>query len=470
MKKNTVLQAGVWNTIANFVLKGISFVTTFIFANLLNTAEYGVVSTFFTYVSIFTLFVGLNLHSTIMIARIDYEKDYNQYLSSIITLALIAGMIVLGGSLFFKGPLESFLEIDIFKIILLIIIAFCQFAVEYKQMINAADFKYKNNLFLSFAVSLGNIVFSLLFICIFLKEQKVFGRILGAYLVVIILGIIIIAGILMQGKTFIKTEYWKYGLKLSLPNLIHSVSNLAMSQFDRIAIKKLVDDSAVGLYSLISNFGLIVQILWNSINTVWVPWLYRQLKEENKENIIQKSNWYIAGFSILTVMCQAVLPDFVRLCPPEYHSSASLVFPIILGGYFIFLYSFPVNLQFYYKKNKYIAAGTTLAAIINIVTNLIFIPIWGYQAAAYTTLVAYVFLFVFHWILVTYIHKINFYQLKTFIVSIVLVCSVSLIFMVIRDMLILKYSIVFIFCILMIIWIVKNRQMLLELIGREKKK
>ena len=69
---------------------------------------------------------------------------------------------------------------------------------------------------------------------------------------------------------------------------------------------------------------------------------------------------------------------------------------IIFGCYFIFLYSFPVNYEFYVKKTNYIALGTSFSAVINLVLNYIFIPKYGSFGAALTTLASYFFLFVFH--------------------------------------------------------------------------
>ena len=57
----------------------------------------------------------------------------------------------------------------------------------------------------------------------------------------------------------------------------------------------------------------------------------------------------------------------------------------------------PVNIEYYYKKTKYISIGTVLATVINVILNIIFISIGGYKMAAYTTVIAYVLLFVFHW-------------------------------------------------------------------------
>ena len=73
------------------------------------------------------------------------------------------------------------------------------------------------------------------------------------------------------------------------------------------------------------------------------------------------------------------------------------------------------------EKTKFIALGTTLAAIINIVLNAIFIPRYGYVAAAYTTLVTYALYFLFHYYLYRHIEKEKIYSVKAIVLSIIVV-------------------------------------------------
>src|SRR5699024_7978666 len=74
-----------------------------------------------------------------------------------------------------------------------------------------------------------------------------------------------------------------------------------------------------------------------------------------------------------------------------------LIIPILLGYYFQFLYSLPVNIEFYLKKTQYIAGGTVLSAGLNIILNWLLIPKFGYIAAGYTTVFSYMLLFFVHY-------------------------------------------------------------------------
>ena len=55
------------------------------------------------------------------------------------------------------------------------------------------------------------------------------------------------------------------------------------------------------------------------------------------------------------------------------------------GGY----YHIYANIVYFYKKPKYVMIGSVTAVVINIILNYIFINLYGYLAAAYTTLICY---------------------------------------------------------------------------------
>ena len=71
--------------------------------------------------------------------------------------------------------------------------------------------------------------------------------------------------------------------------------------------------------------------------------------------------------------------------------------PLVFGIFLLFLYTIPAGVEYYFKKTKYIALFTLFAAIINLVTNYIFIHSFGYRAAAYTTLFCYLIMFFGHY-------------------------------------------------------------------------
>ena len=74
-----------------------------------------------------------------------------------------------------------------------------------------------------------------------------------------------------------------------------------------------------------------------------------------------------------------------------------IVAPIMLGYGYKFAYTNYVNVEQYEKKTGIVSVGTLIAAAFNVGTNLIFIPMFGFEAAAYTTLAGFMLLMLIHY-------------------------------------------------------------------------
>ena len=86
--------------------------------------------------------------------------------------------------------------------------------------------------------------------------------------------------------------------------------------------------------------------------------------------------------------------------------------PVMIAVLCQFVYSLYINAEFYLKKQTRIAVGTILASLLNLGLNIIFVPRYGYVAAAYTTLFGYFCLFCFHFVSLKMLGKADWYDEK----------------------------------------------------------
>ena len=75
-----------------------------------------------------------------------------------------------------------------------------------------------------------------------------------------------------------------------------------------------------------------------------------------------------------------------------------IVPPVAMSVLFQTMYTFFGNIEFYYEKTKLVMTASLIVAILNIILNAIFIPIFGFAAAGYTTLICYVFYSIVHYL------------------------------------------------------------------------
>ena len=390
-------KAGLWYTIANILLKGCVFLSLPIFTRLMATGDFGIYNSYIAYEQLLQAVLGLGLYGTVKNAKLDFEEDFEKYLSSVLSLSLMVLAAVLVSANLLYGLYGEAIGFSRFVVNCLILQSFGAYLVFFYGSKLNIEFRYKSYIVISCFNTLVNIAASIILIVWVFPNERYLGRILGSAMPMIIIAIVLSASILKKGRTVYEAEYWKYALSIGLPLIPHVVSQSLLSQFDRIMIRNMVNDASSGIYSYIYTICTITYIICTSLDNAWTPWVYIKLKAGDGDNIKAAGRWYTLLFAVLTLGFICVMPELVKLIADEsYWPGEDLLIPLSLANYCVFLYMLPVGLEYYHKKTRYISLGTISAALLNLVLNYFAILNFGYKAAAYTTLVSYLALFCFH--------------------------------------------------------------------------
>ena len=404
------LKSGVWYTFTNFFTKGISFLTMPIFLRLMTQNDIGNISNFTSWLAILTSIFTLDLHTSVTLAFFDYKGKINEYISSVLRLGSLVTIIIFIISLPFKSKLIQMLRINELEFYLLFIVPFLSPAFQMLQIKNRLEYKYKISAFLTLGQTIGSVFVSILLVILF--ENKLIGNLMGAYSVTITINLVIYIIFLIRSPR-LNANYWKYAIKISLPLIIHVLSGQLLSSSDKIMISQMCGDEYNALYSVAYTCSMVVSILWLSMNTAWSPWAYEQMDKKNYNVLKVASKPYLLFFGIIVIIFLLIAPELLWFLGAEQYKSAIWVIPpVMIAFVFQFVYSLYVNIETFSKKQKYIAYGTIIAAILNILLNLFFIPYFGFIAAAYTTLVGYSVLFLVHFIFVCSLGKAYWYDTK----------------------------------------------------------
>lgn len=465
--KNKIVIASIWNLIGTFLLKGITFLSVPIFTRLLNQHDYGLVSTYNTYISLGGIVIGLSLNTSIANARIDFSKEFSNYLTSLTKASFCIFLI----EFLFVNFLNNYIK-DIFKITsinlnLILMICYSEYIVNSYYKANTIDFKFKKNVILTTINSISVIIVSIILIKI--MDNPVTARLMGQGFFLFIVSFLFFINTVLLNSSAFKIEHIKYALPIAIPNIFHQLSQIIMSQSDRLILLSLCGASTTAKYSVVYTFGLALQMIWNAANEVWVPWLYRKLAIKNHVEIIKMSEIYICIFSVITILALLILPDIMLIVVPKsYHDAQNIMVPVILAIFFIFIYSFFANQEIFYKKNRYLACASFIAATINIGSNYLFIPMFGYKAAAYTTLISYVILMCMHYYFSTWILKINVYKFSLFLKYILIVCLSGIFANVFLNNPTIRYAFVCIIVVFIILYFYRNKNRIIYLINTIK--
>jgi O-antigen/teichoic acid export membrane protein len=429
-----IIKAGKWYTLNNFLLKGMAFLTLPIYTRILTTEQYGFVSLFFTWVSIFSIIVGLSLTESIRRAKYDYSSNYDEFVSSIsmLSLLLLLGLLLL--TFLFVGLFEKITSFPIQSVVFMIIVGFAIHIRELALIKFRFEYKYKVVTAISLISTIAGTVLSIYLIFSYFSSESQLGRIYGEGMSLIFFAVILFIYLVVKGKKLINFEYWKYAIVLSAPLIVHNLSNMINNHFDRIIVNNYFGEASTGVYSFGYNVGSIVLVISISMSQAWLPWYFEKFKNGNYDIIRSKAKIYRDTYTLLYLCVLMISSELIKIMAEDNYWEGLKVVPwVFMAFYFQFMYAFEVNVEFALKRTKLISIGTTLAAALNIVLNLIFIPIGGYLAAAITTAISYFFLFAFHYFITARILKVQIYGFRFHAESILYVFSITVYFVLFQD-------------------------------------
>lgn len=435
MSGHKEIKAGAGYTIGNILIKGISFISLPVFSRLLTPSDFGLFNTYVAYEAIIVIVIGLGMHASIKTAYYDYRGKQNTFISTQTLIVLGVTLLIMLAYTVLQKPINDFTGFNSPITYLLIAQSFGAAMLNIVNSKLTLSYNYKSYLCYAAFNTVLNVLLSVVLIYTIMGNNRLLARVSGAAIPLLIIGVIsVIQFERIEEKRF-DSAMAKYALIFGLPLVWHYLSQQIQSQFDRIMITKLVSSSATGIYSFVYTIANIFQILFYSTDNVWGVWMLGKMDGQDYKSIKEKANRYMLLITIIACGMMIVSKELIMIVgPEEYLSGANLFIPIIVGMFFLFLYTIPVGVEYYYKETKYIGATTFVAALFNVATNYIFIQMFGYVAAAYTTLFSYVLMFALHWFIAKKILKKHdvkpFFEFKAFALYIIVVvaCGIGTIF------------------------------------------
>lgn len=417
-------QAGIAYTIASFLVAGMGFITTPIYTRILSVDEYGAFNNFTAWVGILTVIITLKLSASFISARFDYKEKFDNYIFSIMTLNVIVAVLFALILNCFIGFFERIFALNrLFINLMVAYILFYEIVCIYQSR-EQFSFRYKNAVLLSLFLTISTTVISIFFVMQF--KDKLTARIVGYVVSAIVVGGIIYAKFFMKIRA-VDLKYWKYAIPITIPYIPHSLSLILLNSMDKIMIIKMWGETENGLYSLAYTCSSLVTVLMSSVNSAYSPWLASKLDAGENKTIRKFSYLYVLGFMFLVVGIILVAPEVMFILGGEAYMEAIYVMPpVMMGCAFQLIYTMYVNIEQFKKKTVGMAWASMIAALSNCVLNYIYIPLYGYLAAAYTTLVSYIILTMLHVLLVKRIKLGEIYNNKFMVGTIAIGCAITL--------------------------------------------
>lgn len=457
-------KASLWFVMSNVILKGISFFTLPIFSRLLTPSEYGVVSVYSSWVSVISILSTLTIWGGVFnVGMVKYEDKYKKMISAFQGLATSITLVFFVISILFLENVSTILGISELLVICMYIQIIMEIPFNLWSTNQRYKFEYKKIIIITIITAIINPILGI--IAVKNTIYKAEARIISTLIIDSIIGLFLFIYNQKEGKVYFNKEFWSFGFKFNIVLIPHYLSMQVLNQSDRIMINSICGSNDVGIYSIAYNFAFLLSLITNGINSSLTPYIYQKIKEKDMNKVKNNVNYIVLLVAVMALGLICFVPDlFTIMLPNSYYPALKVIPPVTLGAFFLFLYPLFGSIEFYYEENKYVTIASIVGAILNIFLNWIFINMFGFIAAAYTTLFCYICFSICHYLFMKKVlkknnQKNNIYDIKFLILISFCLISIAFIMLLLYDYWYIRWSVIAV--ILIGIMILRKRIILL---------
>ncbi len=209
-----------------------------------------------------------------------------------------------------------------------------------------------------------------------------------ASLVTLLLLLPIIFKIHWQVDRFVLKKLLKY----SLPIMVGSLAYVTNENIDKLFLRDQLGNKQMGIYAACYKLGVFMSLYIMAFRLGAEPFFFNHAKEKNaKHNYATILKWFtvLGAIFMLIVVCYIDIFASILLGKAEYFEALKIVPLILLANLCLGIYN---NLSIWYKltdKTLYGMYISIFGSVITIVFNTVMIPVLGFMASAWATLIAY---------------------------------------------------------------------------------
>jgi len=402
--KNLARNSLIYN-IGNFLPIIVNFLLIPLYTRYLTTADYGIISIADIITKIMTIILAMGLPIAIVRFYHDFkdsQANLARYLGAIISWIMLIGIIITGALHLWGQPLFGWLinggEL-LFNPYIVMAIWTSFFALTTSIVVNW--FQAQNKPWQHIALSLISFLAltSLTIYFVVVNHEGALGAVKAGLIAAIILFVLLLPMIMRMCSFNLSKKIILPSLKFSLPLIPAALASWLLIFIDRIILKNYTTLEDVGVYSLGYSAGMVMMLIVASIHKAWAPFFFEKADQNQNSKLFGKiTSYYVAIILFIGLIGSLFSRELIILITtPAYYGAAAVV-PLVILGYVLYgFYTMSTTPLFYKKKTSLILVYVLVAAIVNIILNLWWIPTLGMMGAAYATTVSYFVLFLLGW-------------------------------------------------------------------------
>ena len=383
-----LLTNSVVYTFFNVLQKVFSFFLLPLYTAYLTTADYGTTNLISSFNYAASFLCACSLYSAIMRYYIEYKDDKSKvcdFYSTIINFIFLFSVICFIIMMACKGILSkiAFTGIKFWPIVVLGLaqISFLCIYNAYSYILKveekATSFSIMSMVFFFFQLTC-NIV------SVVALKLGALGVIISTLISYVVFSLYAVIKLYNRGLYRLKFDFniLKRSLKYSIPLIPNDMATQIAVFVSKMFINLNSSLSTVGLFSVASQFGTVVDAVQSSANSAVRPWTFAVLQKDETDSKREIYNFTVVQFAVYTILFGAVaLFSNEALClltSESYHSAGIYVALIVITYMIKMFYYYKVNLVLFYEKSaKKLFLATTLGSFANIILCAVLIPKLG---------------------------------------------------------------------------------------------
>lgn len=393
---SSIFTHGKWYMLSSLLSKGINIFVLRIYTEYLTPSDYGILDTLNAVALLLPFFISLYLDSAFGRFFHDYKHDREKLKQLFSTLFIfisvfgsLAVIVILISSRFWVTDL---LSIPLYPYVFLAFIPPLFYQLGNLGLVFLRQSLLSKNTTL---VEIGSVLInvSIAIPLLVLWDFGVLAKLWGSFIAAI--GLFLFYFIFFIKKGLLSFSFnvsmLKESLLYSIPLFPIVIGSWIAGLSDRLVIANYSSLDAVGLYSVGFTIGKLMYIFQDAITQVTGPITMSGLiadKEATKAKIAQVSFYIWSVMLYINVGMFLFSDELISIFAGTAYREAQIVIPIVAFSYVFGSQQriFSTIIAFH-KKNWVISSGGIIQAVTNLGLNIIFVPIYGYVAAAFTTLI-----------------------------------------------------------------------------------
>ncbi|MBQ4799514.1 oligosaccharide flippase family protein [Pseudoalteromonas sp. MMG006] len=382
--KHTVIYA-----IGNFGSKALNILLLPFYTRVLTQAEYGSIDIVLISLILLSPFVSVNMGEAVFRFSVDKKYNKEQVLNAGLIISILGFFVTI-----LTLPLVNlyFNNMHLLICFSVLLIAFVLQSI-LKQYTRAIE---KLNLYM--ISDFVQVISFVGFIFVFVGEYDmgllgfIYAKIISLFIDFLLLFIVSTA--YKSFRSGINFTYGKEMMYFGIPLIPNSVMWWISNASDRYLLAAMVGMSSVGIYSVATKFPIILA----QFSTVFFKsWQSSAIEQDAAKDSSEYHTKVFNGYAVILFLISSLIlicikPLMLILVADDFYIAWKYIPFLLLGAVFSALAGFLGINYNVAKKTKKALFSTIVAAVVNIILNIILIPYYEVMGASIATLVSFIIL------------------------------------------------------------------------------